>query len=84
MTCPGGRKSTRSSGIRISRSSPSPRILSARRLHAHSVALHFMHYNFVKVHQSLRITPAMAAGVTDRLWEIEDLVGLLEAVEKSN
>ena len=53
-------------------------------MHAHSVALHFMHYNFVKVHQSLRITPAMAAGVTDRLWEIEDLVGLLEAVEKSN
>ena len=47
-------------------------------MHAHSVALHFMHYNFVKVHQSLRMTPAMAAGVTDRLWEIEDLVALLE------
>jgi len=45
--------------------------------HAHSVALHFMHYNFVKIHQSLRMTPAMAAGVTDRLWEIDDLVGLL-------
>ena len=53
-------------------------------MHANSVALHFMYYNFVKVHQSLRLTPAMAAGVTDRLWEIEDLVGLIEAVDKSN
>ena len=47
-------------------------------MHAHSVALHFMYYNFVKIHQTLRTTPAQAAGVTDRLWEIEDLVGLLE------
>ena len=53
-------------------------------MHAHSVALHYMYYNFVKVHHSLHMTPAMAAGVTDQLWEIEDLVGLLEAVEKSN
>ena len=37
-----------------------------------------MCYNFVKIHQSLRTTPAMAAGVTERLWEVEDLVGLLE------
>ena len=35
--------------------------------HAHSVAIHFMHYNFVRIHQSLRVTPAMAAGVTDTL-----------------
>ena len=41
-------------------------------------ALHFMHYNFVKIHQSLRTTPAQAAGVTNRLWETEDLVALLE------
>ena len=47
-------------------------------MHAHAEALHFMYYNFVKIHQSLRITPAQAAGITDRLWEIEDLVGLLE------
>ncbi len=47
-------------------------------MHAHSVALHFMYYNFVKIHQSLRTTPAMATGVTERLWEVEDLVGLLE------
>ena len=37
-----------------------------------------MHYNFVKIHSTLRTTPAQAAGVTDRLWEIEDLVALLE------
>ena len=47
-------------------------------MHAHSVALHFMSYNFVKIHSSLRTTPAQAAGVTDRLWEVSDLVGLLE------
>ncbi len=46
-------------------------------MHAHAVAVHFMYYNFVKIHQSLRTTPAMAAGVTDRLWEIGDLVDLL-------
>ena len=39
-----------------------------------AVALHFAHYNFVRVHKSLRITPAMAAGVSDRLWELEELV----------
>ncbi len=38
--------------------------------HAYAVALHFMYYNFVRVHQTLRVTPAMAAGLTDRLWEI--------------
>ncbi len=51
-------------------------------MHAHSVALHFMHYNFVKIHSTLRTTPAQATGVTDRLWEIEDLVGLLEDSEE--
>ena len=43
-------------------------------MHAHSVALHFMYYNFVKIHQSLRTTPAQAAGVTNQLWDVEDLV----------
>jgi len=43
----------------------------------HAVALHFMHYNFCRIHQTLRVTPAMAAGVTDRLWEIEDIISLL-------
>lgn len=46
--------------------------------HTHAVALHFMHYNFVRVHQPLRATPAMAAGVTHRLWEIKDLVAVLD------
>ena len=43
-----------------------------------AVALHFMHYNFVRVHQSLRCTPAMAAGVSKKLWSIEDIVALLD------
>ena len=44
--------------------------------HAAAVALHFMHYNFARIHRTLRVAPAMAAGVTDRLWEVDDLVGL--------
>jgi hypothetical protein len=39
-----------------------------------AVSLHFAHYNFVRQHKSLRITPAMAAGVSDRLWTLEELV----------
>jgi hypothetical protein len=46
--------------------------------HAHSVALNFMDYNFVRIHQTLRVTPAMAAGVTDKLWELSDLVALID------
>jgi hypothetical protein len=46
--------------------------------HEAAVALHFMHYNFVRIHQTLRVTPAMAAGVTDRLWSIEDVAQLLD------
>jgi hypothetical protein len=49
--------------------------------HAHSVAIHFMHYNFVRIHQSLRVTPAMAAGVTDTLWSITDIVKVIEERE---
>lgn len=49
--------------------------------HAHSVALHFLHYNFARIHQTLRVTPAMEAGVTDRAWDIKDIVALLERVE---
>jgi len=48
---------------------------------AHAVALHFMYYNFCRIHQSLRVTPAMEAGVANRVWSIEDIVGLLEAKE---
>ena len=46
--------------------------------HEHAVALYFMHYNFCKIHQTLRVTPAMAAGVTTKLWELEDLVRLVD------
>ena len=45
----------------------------------YSVALHFMYYNFCRIHQTLRVTPAMAAGVTNQLWEISDIVALVEA-----
>ena len=38
-----------------------------------------MHYNFVRIHQSLRVTPAMAAGVTDKLWDMKDVVALIDA-----
>jgi IS1 family transposase len=51
--------------------------------HACAVALHAMYYNFVRIHQTLKITPAMAAGVTDRLWEVGDVVDLLDAFEAS-
>jgi hypothetical protein len=51
--------------------------------HAHAMALHFMYYNFVQVHQTLKVTPAMAADVTKRLWEIGDMVDVLEAWEHS-
>ncbi|HYI47114.1 MAG TPA: IS1 family transposase [Allosphingosinicella sp.] len=49
--------------------------------HAYAVALHMMYYNFVRIHKTLRVTPAMAAGVADRLWEIGDIVGLIEKAE---
>jgi IS1 family transposase len=49
--------------------------------HAHSVALFAMYYNFVRIHRTLRTTPAMAANVTNRLWEIGDIVDVLEAWE---
>ena len=46
-----------------------------------AVALHAMYYNFVRIHQTLKVTPAMAAHVTDRLWEMSDVVDLLEGFE---
>jgi IS1 family transposase len=49
--------------------------------HAHSVAIHFMHYNFVRIHQSLRVTPAMAAGVTRKLWSLTDMISVIEERE---
>lgn len=46
-----------------------------------AVALHFMHYNFARIHQTLRVTPAMEAGVADHVWSLDEIVGLLEARE---
>jgi hypothetical protein len=40
-----------------------------------------MHYNFCRIHKTLRVTPAMAAGVTDRLWTVEDIAAIVEAAE---
>jgi hypothetical protein len=45
--------------------------------HCHAVALHYMHYNFCRVHQSLRVTPAMQAGIADHVWSVEELIALL-------
>ncbi|MGA8170414.1 MAG: helix-turn-helix domain-containing protein [Methylocystis sp.] len=49
--------------------------------HAHAMSLHFMYYNFVRIHKTLRTTPAMAAGVTKKLWEMSDVVDMLEVWE---
>lgn len=46
--------------------------------HAHSVALHFMWYNFGRVHKTLRVTPAMEAGITDHVWTLEDVAALVD------
>jgi IS1 family transposase len=51
--------------------------------HALNVALFTFYYNFVRIHKTLRVTPAMAAGVTDKLWEIGDMVKLLEDWESN-
>ncbi len=47
--------------------------------HEHMLALHYMNYNFCRIHQTLRCTPAMAAAVTDHVWSLEELVGLLDS-----
>lgn len=49
--------------------------------HAAAVSLHFLHYNFVRVHQTLGTTPAVAAGVADHRWNLSEIIGLLEAAE---
>ncbi len=46
--------------------------------HALAVALHFLHYNFIRIHSSLRITPAMAAGVTDKLYDLDWLLDMVD------
>lgn len=46
--------------------------------HAHAVALHFMFYNFAKIHKTLRVTPAMQAGIADSVWTLEDIARLAD------
>ena len=47
--------------------------------HEHALAIYFMHYNFCRIHASLRVTPAMEAGISDHVWSLEEMVGLLDA-----
>jgi IS1 family transposase len=47
--------------------------------HCHAIALHFMHYNFCRIHKSLRVSPAMSAGVSQTLWTLEDIVNMIDA-----
>lgn len=47
--------------------------------HAHAIAIHFMHYNFARIHKTLRVSPAMAARATDKLWELSDIVAMIDA-----
>jgi hypothetical protein len=47
--------------------------------HIAAISLHFRYYNFVRIHQALRVTPAMAAGVTDKPWQVSDIVALLDS-----
>jgi hypothetical protein len=46
--------------------------------HAAAIALHTMYYNFVRIHQTLKVTQVMPAGLTDKLWEVSDIVAMLE------
>ena len=45
--------------------------------HEHALALYFMYYNFCRIHQSLRVTPAMEAGITDHIWSLEEIVRMV-------
>jgi hypothetical protein len=49
--------------------------------HIHALTIYFVHYNFVRIHQTFRITPAMAAGVSDTLWSLDDMVRVVDEWE---
>jgi hypothetical protein len=55
-------------------------MLLAKKVDTHywAIALHYMHYNFCRIHQTLRVTPAMEAGISDHVWSIEEVVKLLD------
>ena len=44
----------------------------------HAVSLYFMYYNFARIHRTLRVTPAMEAGVSDHVWSLEEIAGLTD------
>jgi hypothetical protein len=52
--------------------------------HRYAVALYFMYYNFCRIHQTLRVTPAMEAGLCDHVWSVEELVALAEKIPNAN
>ena len=44
----------------------------------HMLALHYMYYNFCRIHQTLRVTPAMEAGISDHVWNLDEVIALLD------
>ena len=53
-------------------------VLERLQNHIHALSIYFRHYNFMRIHQTLRVTPAMEAAVTDRMWLLEDVVALVD------
>ena len=53
----------------------------SKKLANHALSIYFMHYNFVRIHQTLRCSPAMAAGVSNQLWDLADRVSMVEEWE---
>jgi hypothetical protein len=51
--------------------------------HFYALAIYFRHYNYVRIHQTLRVAPAMAAGVSQNLWSMDDVVAMIEKWEAS-
>jgi hypothetical protein len=47
--------------------------------HVAAIALHYMHYNFCRIHQTLRITPAMSAGLTDHVWDVSEMLSIMNS-----
>jgi hypothetical protein len=72
-------------GASVAPSRGSPNAFSKKvENHMHALSIYFMHYNFVRIHQTLRCSPAMEAGVTTKLWSLEDIVGIVDEWEKAN
>jgi len=48
--------------------------------HRHAISLYFTFYNWTRIHTTLRVTPAMAAGLTDRVWSVEEIVAMMDEI----